>query len=153
MASKTKTEHYSAELEYQLPVFQTVSVEVPIGTPIEEVCRLLHEAGEDWVDGGTSGYDGSSTTYINALAKGKADNLYGPDAAKCKVLAIPRRERKSHVVFEDILDERLLEPELEDLRNCVIARISNIATDKDVSLAAEHLRLNKLFKKLCGWLE
>jgi hypothetical protein len=151
MTKEGKVEHYSAELEYLLPVFQTITVEVPAGTPIEEVCKQLQEAGSEWVGGGTSGYDGSSDTYINALAKGKFHNLYSPEATKAEHVPIPLDQDKAQVLVKELFLQVDTRQALEDLRQALETRIIHIAHEAsrgEPDEVAEHARLTKLIERV-----
>lgn len=91
---------YTVELEYLLPVYQTVVVQVPAGTPVEKVCELAQEKGEKWKGGGTSDYDGSSATYVSAMVRGAHEHCYGD---RMRAVRIPPRHGQRKVLIEDLL--------------------------------------------------
>lgn len=102
--SKPRLKRYTVELEYLLPLYQTVVVTVPAGTAIKKICALAQEKGESWETGGNPSYDSASATYVSAIVRGQHENCY-EDGVRC--VAIPYEESKEKVVLEDLLALRM----------------------------------------------
>lgn len=124
---KPRLKSYTVELEYLLPVYQTVVVRVPAGTPIEKVCDLAQEKGGDWPDGGNHCYEGSTSTYVCEIVEGSHENCHGDHLRRVQ---IPPAESQKKVVIEEVLGARM-----EQLASALGLRVSQQARRRGKAVA------------------